>query len=325
MKLISFRIPGEFILAGHHGTMMNILSILRVAAGLVTLTGDPDEVRLPRSLAEDYEENVPIPAEDQDDPAQDPAKPPRPGKDDALPRRPDEPFLLERPHESVDGFFRTHFAARAWEENVWRDYLTDTPVLVPAGLLVGAAAVSHWDRPLERRIGGSLGGRPRIGDATMAACLAGSVVLGVLFPGEGRNSWDNFWEGAEVFMVDAAVTSSLKLLVGRKRPGGGTHSFPSGHTSAAFAAATLINDNSGGALGVSAYGLAAMTGYSRMEARRHYPSDVLAGAAIGILSAEILDHLHWGNGRESHGIAGGLRLEIEPLDRGVLAGFSFDY
>ncbi len=297
-----------------------MMSSLRLAAAVLSLLGDPDDAHLPRSLADDYVES----GDGQDDPAQDPLPPPRPKKDDAQPRTQGEP-LLEHPHESIPAVFRSHFSTQAWEENVWKGYLTEPPVLVPLGLAIGAGAVSHWDRPLERRIGGSLGGRPWIGDATMATLVGGSVLLGVFFPGEGRNGWDNFWEEAEVLAVNAALTSSLKMLVGRRRPGGGNRSFPSGHTSSAFAAASLINDNSGGVIGVSSYGLAALTGYSRMEARRHYPSDVLAGAAIGILSAQVLDYLHWGNGQSSHGIAGGLRLEIEPLDRGVMAAISFDY
>jgi hypothetical protein len=303
---------------------MSMMSALRLAASVLSLLGDPDEARLPRALAEEYVDEEPSRQELQDEGPQDPLPPPRPKKDDALRRTPGEP-PLEHPHESIPAFFRSHFSAEAWEENVWKGYLTEPPVLVPLGLAVGAGAVSHWDRPLERRIAGSLGGRAWIGDATMMSLVGGSVLLGVLFPGEGRDGWDNFMETAEVFAVNAALTSSLKMLVGRTRPGGGNRSFPSGHTSSAFAAASLINDNSGGVLGVSAYGLAALTGYSRMDARRHYPSDVLAGAAIGILSAQVLDALHWGNGRQAHGIAGGLRLEIEPLDRGAMAGFSFDY
>lgn len=313
---------------------MSMMSTLRLAAGLLSLTGDPYDAPLPRCLADEYDlaaepadpempDGDPSGQEAQDDPGQEP-RPPRPKKDDLVPRPPDEP-LLERPHESPAAFFRTHFSSRAWQENVWEGYLTQPPVLVPLGLAAGAAAVSHWDKPLVERIGGTLGNRPRIGDLTMASLVAGSFAVGVLFPGEGRNGWDNFWEGAESFAVTAALTSSLKLLVGRHRPGGGTHSFPSGHTSAAFAAATLIDANAGGAVGVSSYGLAALTGYSRMDAKRHYPSDVLAGAAIGILSAQVMDYLHWGNGREAHGIAGGLRLEVEQLDRGAMVGLSFDY
>jgi membrane-associated phospholipid phosphatase len=72
------------------------------------------------------------------------------------------------------------------------------------------------------------------------------------------------------------------------------HSFPSGHTSGAFCAATCIERNSGIWAGLPAYGVAALTGYSRVDAARHYPSDVLAGAAIGIASARIFDGLHWG-------------------------------
>jgi membrane-associated phospholipid phosphatase len=310
-----------FILAGQD-EVMTMISSLRLAVALLSLAGDPDDVRLPRSLADGFDDAEPH--ERQEDPSQDPEKPPRPKKEDYLPRPRLEP-LLENPHESIPAFFRTHFAARAWEENVWRDYLSQPAVLVPLGLAAGAGVVSHWDKPLERRIGGSLGGRAWIGDASMFTLAAGSLAIGVLFPGEGRNGWDNFWEEAEVMAVNAAVTWTFKILVDRHRPGGGSRSFPSGHTSTAFAAASLIDANSGGALGVSAYGLASLTGYSRMDAHRHFPSDVLAGAAIGILTAQVLDHLHWGNGRESHGIAGGLRLEIEPLDRGAMVGFSFDY
>ena len=161
----------------------------------------------------------------------------------------------------------------------------------------------------------------------MYALVGGSIVLNALFPGEGRNTWDNLWESAEVFGVNALITSSLKMAVGRTRPSGGTHSFPSGHTSSAFAGASMLDDNFGGAIGVSAYGLAGLTGYSRIESGAHYPSDVLAGAAIGILTAGVLDALHWGRGPEPHGIAdGGLRFEVEPLgDRGALVGFSFGY
>jgi len=307
--------------------MTTLMSFLRLATGVLSLAGGGEDAPLPRSLVDGFDDVEEAATEQQDDPAQDPLKPPlRPRKDDFAPQRSDPP-PLEAPHDSIGGFFRTHVAARAWEENVWRDYLTEPAVLVPLGFAAGAGVVSHWDKPLENRIQGSLGGRAWIGDATLGTLMAGSLALGILFPGEGRNGWDNFWEEAEVMAVTGVVTTSLKRLVGRTRPGGGQRSFPSGHTSAAFAAASLIDDNSGGLLGVSAYGLAGMTGYSRMDAGRHYPSDVLAGAAIGILTAQILDHLHWGNGRESHGIAaGGLRVELEPLgDRGALLGVSFRY
>jgi hypothetical protein len=320
----SLSIHADLILSGQD-EVMTWMSTLRLAAGLLSLAGEGDDAPLPRSLADDYLEVVER-QEPQDDPSQDPLRPPiRPRKDDFAPQPPDRP-PLEHPHDSIGGFFRTHLAAEAWKENVWRGYLSQTPVLVPVGLAAGAGLVSHWDKPLSGRMAGTLGDRPWIGDATMASLAFGAVALGILFPGEGRNGWDNFWEEAEVFAVTGILTSSIKMLVGRTRPGGGSRSFPSGHTSAAFAAATLIDATSDGSFAVPAYGLAALTGYSRVEARRHYPSDVLAGAAIGILTAQVLDSLHWGNGRETHGIAGGgLKLELEPLDRGAMVGLSFRY
>jgi hypothetical protein len=294
---------------------------LRLAT-LLSFAGDGDD--LPRSLADDFPKEAVV---QQDDPGQDPLRPPAPPRKQDFTPKPPEEAPLEHPHESIGGFFRTHFAAKAWEENVWRDYLTEPPVLVPLGLAAGAGVVSHWDKSVAQRIQGTMGGRRKIGDLTMYTLVGGSIVLCTLFPGEDRNGWDNLWEQGEVFGVTALVTSTLKVAAPRLRPSGGHHSFPSGHTSSAFAAASMIDDNFGGVAGVSAYGLAGLTGYSRIEAKAHYPSDVLAGAAIGILSAQILDHLHWGNGQRSHGIArGGLRLEVGPLDdRGGLLGFSFDY
>ena len=65
----------------------------------------------------------------------------------------------------------------------------------------------------------------------------------------------------------------------------GDYSFPSGHTSASFAAATAIYaiDRRWGA---AAYVLAALIGFSRLYLGVHFPTDVLAGAVVGILAAK---------------------------------------
>jgi undecaprenyl-diphosphatase len=59
-----------------------------------------------------------------------------------------------------------------------------------------------------------------------------------------------------------------------------TSSFPSGHASAAFLAASLLSE--GGRLGPAYYGLAAVVASSRVYVRAHHASDVVVGAAIGI-------------------------------------------
>ncbi len=98
-------------------------------------------------------------------------------------------------------------------------------------------------------------------------------------------------EGALQFGESAAltlgVTYGLKSTVDERRPNGGTQSFPSAHTSISFSAAEFIRKRYGWEYGVPAYGVASFVAYSRVEAREHYPHDVLAGAAIGIVSSYI--------------------------------------
>jgi membrane-associated phospholipid phosphatase len=209
-------------------------------------------------------------------------------------------------HGSFSGFFESHFSSDAWRDDVVRDYLTAKPVLLPAALAAGALAVSPWDKDVQRNFQSKLGDTPAIGDFTLGVLLVGSVADGLLAPGPGRTATDEIWCQAEALGITAGLTEILKGTVHRHRPGDSSSgsSFPSGHASAAFAAATLIERNAGLELGIPAYALAALTGFSRIEAGRHFPSDVLAGAALGTLCAGALDALHFGTGREGKGIAG---------------------
>jgi membrane-associated phospholipid phosphatase len=210
------------------------------------------------------------------------------------------------PHDSFTGFFETHFSKIAWRDNVWRDYLTQPPVLFPLFLGVSAAAISHWDEQLSNDFQGQWGNRKWIANDGLAILVSSGVLFPILFPAEGRNSWDQFWNVGESFLITEGITAGLKLAVQRTRPGGGgrNSSFPSGHASAAFCGAALIERNFGWEAGLPAYAIAVVTGLSRIETGDHFPSDVLAGAAIGVLTAEIIDALHWGTGREGVGICG---------------------
>jgi hypothetical protein len=85
-------------------------------------------------------------------------------------------------------------------------------------------------------------------------------------------------------MINSVITQGVKLAVGRSRPNGGRYSFPSGHASATFASATVLYRHFGWKVGVPAYGLAAYVGASRLQENRHYASDVIFGAALGIVA-----------------------------------------
>jgi membrane-associated phospholipid phosphatase len=100
--------------------------------------------------------------------------------------------------------------------------------------------------------------------------------------------------------VTAGVTQGLKQLTDRTRPDGTDDlSFPSGHASSSFAAAILANRNLASiplspwvkySLHISNILLASGAAWGRVEGGQHFPSDVLAGAALGhFLSAFIHD------------------------------------
>lgn len=80
-----------------------------------------------------------------------------------------------------------------------------------------------------------------------------------------------------------AATGLLKVAVGRERPNQASRtSFPSGHTSAAFSVAEVIRTLYGPRASRSFYLAAIITGISRIHDNKHYPSDVIAAAGLGI-------------------------------------------
>ena len=84
----------------------------------------------------------------------------------------------------------------------------------------------------------------------------------------------------------SAFTSGLKFVVNRDRPDETDHdrfnsSFPSGHATGAFAMASVAGARYG-SLRIPVYLLASTVAFSRVYLGRHYPSDVLVGAGIGL-------------------------------------------
>jgi membrane-associated phospholipid phosphatase len=102
-----------------------------------------------------------------------------------------------------------------------------------------------------------------------------------------NRDWEGSLQLAESSALTLGVTYGLKYSVNERRPNGGTESFPSGHTSISFSAAEFMRKRYGWEYGIPAYAAASFVAYSRVEARQHYPHDVIAGAAIGIISSYI--------------------------------------
>ena len=98
------------------------------------------------------------------------------------------------------------------------------------------------------------------------------------------------WQGVKQFGYVSGstlgTTYALKYTVREERPyqaeGAKGHTFPSGHTSFAFAGAGYWQKRYGWQVGAPMYAAAAFVGYSRNHARMHNWLDIASGAAIGI-------------------------------------------
>lgn len=99
-----------------------------------------------------------------------------------------------------------------------------------------------------------------------------------------KKDWKGCLQLTYAFAATLGVAYALKYTVHETRPNGGEQSFPSGHTSSAFCGAAFLDMRYGHSYGIPAYAAASLVGWSRIESDNHYPIDVLAGAAIGIIS-----------------------------------------
>jgi membrane-associated phospholipid phosphatase len=138
--------------------------------------------------------------------------------------------------------------------------------------------------------------------------LSAGVPIGVLVTGILNNDPQLRRKSLEIFgtiVTEVVISQAMKVAFDRQRPGEkypndifpyhtvSGRSFPSGHTSLAFAAAASLSIQcKKWYITVPAYMWAASVGFSRIYLGVHYPSDVIAGAAVGIGSAYLT---HWAN------------------------------
>ncbi len=147
--------------------------------------------------------------------------------------------------------------------------------------------------------------------------FAGSIALYAAGWATGRSDIARLgMRAGEAIALSGTVTGGLKGFVGRARPyaspgrpgdvrimsgvtDGTRQSFPSGHATAVFAFAgamdrELRRSHPGTArwAGPALYAAAALTGYARMHADKHWASDVVMGAGIGFVSARVVARYH---------------------------------
>jgi len=136
-------------------------------------------------------------------------------------------------------------------------------------------AVSACDGPSDRLA-------TDLSNGTAALLVIGELSL----LSDGKAAKPEMLQGAKALIATEAFTEALKYTVREKRPHSESlTSFPSGHTSAAFAMATVVADYKPKYAWL-AYGTAAAIGWSRVEVGAHHWQDVVAGAALGYFTAK---------------------------------------
>ena len=103
---------------------------------------------------------------------------------------------------------------------------------------------------------------------------------------EGRSDWPRLLASAGMsYLIMAGLVNGIKYTAKEKRPDGSSaNSWPSGHTATAFVGATMLHKEYGL---TRSYGVATATGVMRVLNNRHWVSDVMSGAGLGILSGEL--------------------------------------
>lgn len=124
--------------------------------------------------------------------------------------------------------------------------------------------------------------------------IAPYLVVGELsLLADGNKAKPEMVQGAKALLATGLITQTLKYTVREKRPNSESlTSFPSGHTSAAFAMATVIADYKPRYKWL-AYGTATAIGVSRVSVGAHYWQDVAAGAALGYFTAKHFTNQHF--------------------------------
>lgn len=175
--------------------------------------------------------------------------------------------------------------------------LKPMPLIIPA-TLVGIGVISlesDWlkfqNHEIRDELQENIDRRFTIDDFTQYAPITAAYGLGLTgVKGKHRMAEQTVILGTASLLMGTTVFT-MKNTIRVNRPDGSAYnSFPSGHTATAFMGAEFLRREYWEVspwIGVAGYAVAAGTGFFRMYNNRHWLTDVVAGAGIGILSVEI--------------------------------------
>ena len=170
-------------------------------------------------------------------------------------------------------------------------------LIVPASLIAGGVLLNRrqFEKSVNKNVLFTVGPnfKTNIDDYLRYAPIA-EIYVGDALGLKAKNHWfDQTKNLAISIIVTDFITAKIKKLSQKTRPNGATiaHSFPSSHSSFAFTNATVLYEefkDSSPAFAYSGYGFAAATGSLRLMNNAHWLSDVMVGAAIGIVVTKVV-------------------------------------
>lgn len=195
------------------------------------------------------------------------------------------------------------------------------------GTVLAVGLAHRYDSQVRTHFVGP-GAAPNINsEDTKDAVPTAAVLIGTWGYAALLGDHDGYREGWA--MIEAAALSgvtdyALKFAAGRQTPEQSSDpndwfksgsSFPSLHSTAAFAVGTVLaesgNDDYRYLRRLLGYGLGVFTSYERLKHNAHWLSDTAAGAALGISSAHFVMDRRYANDTESH-------LALVPIDGGAM-------
>jgi membrane-associated phospholipid phosphatase len=204
-------------------------------------------------------------------------------------------------------------APARWDSRDW---------LILGGLAAGIGTVAVFDEDIEHAIRRArsntlttvLDNIQPLGNEYAIGIVGTFYLAGEIFkdPQAKATALDSISASA---IASGIMLNSMKYVIGRARPTdgkgaynfepfSGQDSFASGHTTEAFALASVITEHYHSPLiTFTSYGLAGLVGYARLNNNRHWPSDVLAGATIGTFVGKTVVHFN-----QQH-----RRMSVQPI------------
>lgn len=156
-------------------------------------------------------------------------------------------------------------------------------------LINGSQFEQNLQVDLRNKVGNDF--ESKIDDYTQYAPIA-QMYIADLMGVKSKNHW--FDQSKNLFisnLITAGITHGLKNLMNKTRPDGSDYSFPSGHTAIAFTNAAVVYNEfhqTSTVMAYSAYAFAVTTGTYRVLNNKHWVSDVLVAAGIGILVTDLV-------------------------------------